>query len=549
MGIFRREPNPLAPKIQPFSAHRGLTAAATKVNVNDKRQLEIIQKRRAAASWQEDAWEYYDLVGEIKYAFRLFSNVLSRIRLYAGYVTDDDEAPTPLTEIDDDLIDYHVKRAVSAAMRRVFAGGAQGEILRKAGTNLLVAGECYLVQLPPKMGVRDKEQWRILSVNELVMRNGKYFFKSSKTQREADMEPIPSAAFVGRIWVEHPDFSDEADSSMRAIVDLCDEMFLFSRAARATARSRLNAGALFVPDTLSVSADQVSSDPDAVDVDGNPIIPEADDDDDEFERELLDAMTTPISDESSAASVVPLLIRGPAEAGDKIKFIKFERSFDPQLAIRAERALERILQAIDLPKDIVTGLANIKYSNAVQIEDQLYKQHIEPMVLMICDAFRAVYLEPALRAAGIDPEVAERIVVWYDPTAIQTAPDKSTAANVGFDKMALSFDAWRRANGFVDSDAPSNEEVGQRIAIQRGQLNDVMTEALFRTLFPEVLDAARQQSIANSPAPLPGDVQQLLGPGAQQPPVDPGAQQPPPAPGAPTPQANPNEPVLAPPTA
>ena len=75
-------------------------------------------------------------------------------------------------------------------------------------------------------------------------------------------------------------------------------------------------------------------------------------------------MTTPIADQDSAAAVVPLLIRGPAELGEKIKLFKFERSFDPALAERADRALDRIMQGIDVPKDVVTGLANVKYSNA-----------------------------------------------------------------------------------------------------------------------------------------------------------------------------------------
>ena len=52
-------------------------------------------------------------------------------------------------------------------------------------------------------------------------------------------------------------------------------------------------------------------------------------------------MTTPIRDEDSASAVVPLIIRGPAELGDKIKQFKFERSFDPALAQRADRVLER----------------------------------------------------------------------------------------------------------------------------------------------------------------------------------------------------------------
>jgi hypothetical protein len=506
-----------------------MTAAAQKVNLSDKSAIEQLNKRRAGAAWQDDAWEFYDAVGEIKYAFRLFSNVLSRIRLYAAVIEDEDSTPIPVKE--DDSLDDNTKRIINRAMLRVFPSSQQPNLLRKTGINLLVAGECYLIQLPPKYGVRDKEQWKIVSVNELVLKNGTYKLKTEKNQREMDMEDIPPTAFVGRIWNEHARYSDEADSSMKALIELCEDLFLFSRAARATARSRLNAGAFFVPDSMSVSSSQVQVVADAVDADGQPIVVETieGESDDEFEEELLDAMTTPIADESSAASVVPLLIRGPAEAGKEIRVIKFERSFDPQLALRAERALERILQGIDLPKDIVTGLANIKYSNAVQIEESLYTAHVEPLVLMICDAFRAVYLEPALRAAGLDEDTIDRVVLWYDPAAIMTAPDKSNAANVGHDKMNLSDAAWRRANGFAETDAPTEDEIARRLAISRGALSEEITTAILKTIMPTILEAARAQSLQDSPSPLPPGVQEVLG-GPPKPPDDPTA-----APASPTP--------------
>ena len=60
-----------------------------------------------------------------------------------------------------------------------------------------------------------------------------------------------------------------------------------------------------------------------------------------FEEELIAAMTTPIQDPDSASAVVPLLIRGPGELGALIKLFKFERSFDPALAERADRLVLR----------------------------------------------------------------------------------------------------------------------------------------------------------------------------------------------------------------
>jgi hypothetical protein len=83
-----------------------------------------------------------------------------------------------------------------------------------------------------------------------------------------------------------------------------------NRTFRATARSRLNAGALYLPDGLSVAA---QGDPDYPYDDENELNPgvTVEEAEDEFEDQLIDAMTTPIRDEDSASAVVPLIIRGP----------------------------------------------------------------------------------------------------------------------------------------------------------------------------------------------------------------------------------------------
>jgi hypothetical protein len=221
-------------------------------------------------------------------------------------------------------------------------------------------------------------------------------------------------------------------------------------------------------------------------------------------------MTTPIRDEESASAVVPLIIRGPAELGDKIKQFKFERSFDPALAERSDRVLERILQGLDVPKDVVTGLANVKYSNALQIDETLYKSHIEPMMLLIADALTVVYLRPYLIASGFTDTDVNRIVVWYDPSAIATRNDRAADADSGFDRGAVSYDTWRRAHGFSDQDAPTPTEMAIRMLSERGALTPELTEAMLGAVAPDVMNAIRTAQQAASVAPLPPEVEQAL---------------------------------------
>jgi len=290
------------------------------------------------------------------------------------------------------------------------------------------------------------------------------------------------------------------------VVHNCAELLLLNRTFRATARSRLNAGALYLPDGLSVAAQGDGDFPLDYDSEIDPVSFTPEEAEDEFEEQLIDAMTTPIRDEESASAVVPLIIRGPAELGDAIKQFKFERSFDPALAQRADRVLERILQGLDVPKDVVTGLANVKYSNALQIDESLYKAHIEPLMLLLVDSLTVVYLRPYLIANGFDENEVKKLVVWYDPSAVATRNDRAADADAGFDRNAVSYNAWRRAHGFSDADAPDAKELTIRMLFERGVMTPELTESLLTTLAPEVMTGVRNVQQATSVAPVPAGI-------------------------------------------
>jgi hypothetical protein len=503
-----------------YNSPRPLTAAAVQIKIGDKGEAEIFKSRRqsASSSWQTEAWEYYDSIGEIKYAFNLVASVVSRIRLYAAVV--DDPSQAPISVDSSSTIDPQLAAAAKRAIARLdSAYGGQAGLLKDAALNLQVTGECYLVQVPERLGSGLPESWDIRSVDELqIDSKGNYVIQprrevgggvpSAMSSGKGAIK-LPNDAFIGRLWKAHPRYSQESDSSLRGLLDLCAELLLLNRTFRSTARSRLNAGALYLPDGLSVAA---APDPDyPYDEDGNyneQYNPEESADD--FEDQLIDAMTTPIKDEDSASAVVPLIIRGPAELGDKIKQFKFERSFDASLVQRADRVLERIMQGLDVPKDIVTGLANVKYSNALQIDESLYKAHIEPLMLLIADALTVVYLRPYLIANGYSEADVRRVNVWYDPSHVATRNDRATDADAGFDKMAVSYETWRRAHGFSDQDAPTPQELALRLIISKGAITPDLTESMLAAVAPEIMQLVRDVSQANNPAPMPGDINQIL---------------------------------------
>jgi hypothetical protein len=494
----------------PYTAHRSLTAAAKTIDLSDPAQAQALAKRRAsgADAWQQEAWEYFDLIGEVKYAFSLVANIISRIRLYAAEIDNVGDPPTPAGG------DSPGGGAAIAAIARLdSAFGGQPGLLRDAALNLCVTGECYLVQIPATaphlLGTPyQPESWDIRSTDELEVLNdgtARLITRRDAGNDAAFRKPLPKNAFTARIWRPHPRFSDESDSSMRGLLDACAELLLLNKTFRATARSRLNSGMLILPDGLSAAA---SPDPEA----GDPSTDDAaDTDSDDFEESLIESAIAPIQDEESASAVVPLIVRGPADLVDKIRLVQFERSFDPALATRCDKVMDRILAGIDVPKEAVAGYSQVRYSNAIVIDESLFRSHIEPLALLLCDALTVVYLRPALRAAGVAESELDRYVVWYDPSEVTTRPNKSDDADTGYDKGLLSGAAWRRAHGFSDDDMPDSTELALRQLMEKGAVTPELTEALLAVFAPDVMAKVREASQAASPAPLPPDVVSALG--------------------------------------
>lgn len=516
MGLFNRQPDDEdRARAVPANTPRAITASAQRMRLDDKDEIDRFKQRKSADMWQTDAWEYFDAIGEIKYSGGLIGAVLSRVRLYPGYNVNPDQAPSHVTaaatQDEVTLPDTFANDCARVLQRLQTANGGISGILNRAGVNIWVSGECYLVQTPAKQGSGLPERWDIKSVDELVVGQDKTLsVKATRTSRPTKADELPPSAFVGRIWRSHPRYSGEADSSLRAIRDLADELLLLNRSARATIRSRLNAGAMYLPDGLSLAAD--ADEDDQLDPNSAEIMADPPEEEDPFEQEFMDALTTPISDEESVAAVVPLIIRGPAELGDKIKQFKFERSFDPEMTARADTILTRIMHGLDIPKDVVTGMANVKYSNAVQTDETLYKAHIEPLILLICDALTEVYYRPALIALGHPIENVQKALIWYDPSDILTHPNKAQSANDGYDRRAVSGRAWRKAHGYAETDAPTNEELAFRILTERAVPPPQLVTELFQLFIPTLLSQAHTNALGpdNPAGALSPDAQDVI---------------------------------------
>lgn len=439
-----------------------LRAAGSTVDLKDRSEAARLTRKGLDQSWQNDAWLYYDAVGEVGFMVQWLATAVGRMRLYAAVKVPGVDDPVDLTEAvepDEDsgepqaVLSPQLVRDAQDAIDALSSNGL-AELLGRATTNLEVAGEFYLVGYYDELGV---ERWEVRSIGELRQTDDGWLLAdrpgttSSRsvgtvaTTKQGGPLLDPADSYLARIWRPHPRWSAWADSPMRRVNDRCEELLLLGRKVRANARSRLSAGILALPSELDLERD-------TYDDEGNIVRATP------FDARLQLVMVQPISDESAPSAVVPITVKGPAESLAAIRHIDLGREPNEQDKVERDEALTRVLQGLSGPPEVVTSFADVKYANALAIDRQSFRYHVEPEVQTIVRALTATYLRVRLLGLGHPAADVERMHVWYDPADLVTNPDQGTDAQSVFDAGALSSEALRRYRGFDEGDAPTDED-------------------------------------------------------------------------------------------
>jgi hypothetical protein len=457
---------------------RSLVAAASPLRLDGSGYANF---KTGDARWQAEAWRLYDVTGELRYASGYVGNNLSRCEVYVARV---DELGRPGEPVEDPDI---------AVLAETMFGGpaAKAEALRNMGIQLTVPGECYIVaQGVGEDGTEtDTDHWFIVSTTELrqrgpgdirVMRNGR------EVQLNLGTEDAPGTDLLMRVWTPHPRRFDHADSPVRAALNPLRKLEALDKYDFAQIDSRLaGAGLLLLPQGVTFpSKDGTSSD----------LVG--------FMRYLAEIMGTALKDRESAASLVPTMLTLPPEALDKVKHIDFATELAKATEGKVEQTIRRIALDMDLPAEVLLGMADANHWSAWQIDESSVKVHIEPMLTRICDALTQGYLAPALEAIGEDPAA---YTLWYSTANLTVRPNRYADTIEAFDRDIVSEQAVIEAGGFSKEDMPSDEERTRRLqeklllAAPTGPLAGQLAETL------GLVDEAPPAPAQIAPAPAADD--------------------------------------------
>lgn len=468
MGFFSRD---RAPTVD--HAARGFTAAATIIDLTDESEQRRVKK--GPQGWQEDAWRWYDTLGEISDGASWVSNGISRVRLVPALVSNPGEPPTVLREdeLPDDVSPADFAVLQSQLQRLRGDDGGHSELNRLGSLNLWIAGDCNLLGEIDDDG---NEVFDVLSVDELVpieprqIKDGPHKGEqSSKYGRRTtpalnssgnpdDIKPISADAFVCRIWRRHPRYSAWPNSGMRAANSMCEAIWKFQAEINAVSESRVPMGILAFPNSMDFPSDPTDESGDGQATNTSGLV-----------NDLMHQLTTPIKEPSSAARIVPYIMTGEGEDIEKIRYIDLSKTADSSVEQRIDSALNRLATSLDLPTEILTGKGNLNHWTAATIDIEGFKFHLEPLAIVWVMGLTQGYYRPALKTMGI--ENAERYCIWYDPTDLVSQPDDiETVLKLNEASVSLISDqAIRRRGNIPEDDAPDEEEIGRRIAMKQAE--------------------------------------------------------------------------------
>lgn len=430
------------PTWRPGRRRVALAASAATVTSRD---AATPSRARYQTGWQLRALDRYDDCGPIWYAAQFYAKPLSKVELVVRVRSDEGE----LSDAPD---------AAVALLDRIAGPGDGGRSLLQSqyGKLRFLCGECYLL-VTVQAG---REVWEVVSVAEVAVKDGKVLRDNGLTKVEyEDVSAAPPAsleerqAVVYRLWNPHPRKSALADAPMRAVLDDADEFRLLSLAVRSRATSRAaGAGLLLYPEEASMA-------PVTVDPDDDP-------DADPFLRTLVESMMAPISEPGSASAVVPITVRVPSDMIEHFRHIDLRPQSAYEEKDLRDEALRRIATGLDLPPEVLLGTADVNHWGSWLISEKEWQTHVEPVCRAFCEELTSLYLRPAAKAAGLAN--ADRLVVWYDESAVVLPPDQTADAKEAYDRYAISAETLRRVAGFDDEDAPSDDELVRRIALDTG---------------------------------------------------------------------------------
>lgn len=445
--------------IEAPSGPNSLVASAARLGRGFKDYLRIAR----GTEWHDAAWDFYDTVGEYRYACDWVGGMLSKAVLFATHA-----ANGKVTQ----LTAGSAFEAVD-----VLFGDADGrsEMLRLIGIHMSVTGDCWLVGYTTKRHGYEEDVWEVVASTRLSQMDP----KGPYTINGEVLDVPPDDVLVIRLWRPHPKNSDRSISPSRAALPILAELVKLTQHVAAQVDSRLaSAGILLVPTEMTFPTP-----PERKDSDGKTIIRKANTAED-LMAVINEVMATSIENRGDASALVPIVITAPAEAIAAVKHLKFWTDLDATAVELRNEAIKRLALSMDMPPEVLQGIAEANHWSAWAVDESAIKAHTEPLLKIVTTSIAREYMRPLLLGeSDVDDADIRNYSIKADTTEMRVRPNRAKEALELYDRYELSGEALRRENGFTEDDAMESKEV----------ISAFLRKAAGGSTTPEIVEAALRE--------------------------------------------------------
>lgn len=414
---------PLPARQRPRS--RSLTASATRLD-----ETSTAYQKRLSQPWQLRSLGYYDTIGEINFTSKFLARQISRVRFYpARRLPDGTTEPIatgPPVEILAQIQD---------------PGGGTSQLQYDYGRLMFVTGEGVL------FGYDEGRRWKFLWKDEVRRDDG----TGLSYRVNSEQQNTGEYGVAYRLWSPHPRWSDLADSPMRAVQDICEELLLLTLAVRATAVTRLTNGMFVIPQEISPA----------------PLEPGLDEDPQQnpFLSDWMEHIDNQIENPGSATARVPFVLEAAYDYLDQVRWIKtHDPATDYMEKDLRDECIKRLALSLDMSPEDLLGYTNANHWTGRQVQLDRWRMFGFNKAELWAQSLSDAYLRPQLVAEEY-PD-AENVVIAFDDSQVVISPDRTEDALKANAQGLINGKAARTALGWGDKDAMEGEELDQWLAVK-----------------------------------------------------------------------------------
>lgn len=418
-----------------------ILAAATSYNRGEKPKINPLQESDLV--WQREIWALVDQIPELAFYISWHHNAASRVRLKAVKMVDGN--PVALGDSGIGTEPGVASTAPDSGAKPSAADKLCMELVNKLGGGPAGAALALSRAVLHISGIG--EAYSVFGDNGMVdvyCPNTELRWSDAKGwEYEAAIGTwAPVTGLLVRGWEPAPERRLAAWSPTKAALTVLRELAALTQLVGAEADSRLSAGLLLIP--------QEWTPPQGLKT---------------FTEDLIEQLSTPISDRASASSVCPLPLPMPQELIEKVRHIRFGMELSTQTKELRDESVRRFAMGARIPPEILTGTGDISHWGQWFIDEQGIKLFIAPEVHIVLHSWSVGWLHPMLVENGVSEEEAATYAVWPDFTPLVLRPDRSSDAVALYDRLLLSGEAVLRETGFDVHDAPTGEEKLEQLIV------------------------------------------------------------------------------------